>query len=317
MKCRDIDALIDDHRVRTLSATQRTEVAAHLEECRRCSGAWLTNEALLGEPIASVPAGAFAATARRVRARIAAEPARTAPSWQAAAGLAAVLLLLLAFAARLTVELTTASGATVAGNEPSPALLEGRDYRALPALANGPASEPIEVLHLFAYDCEPCYAFERELMDWRERSGEDITLVRLPVHWNVRGRLHAQAFFAAEALGKADDMRLAFYEAIHADGARLDTVDALASLFARFGVDRGTLDRALSSPAVEERARRTRDLVAAYRITGVPTVIVGGEYVTTGAMTGSAQRLAAVVDSLIECVEAEQRAAATQPARHC
>ena len=127
MKCRDIDAVIDDHRVRTLSATQRTEVAAHLEECRRCSGAWLTNEALLGEPIASVPAGAFAATARRVRARIAAEPARTAPSWQAAAGLAAVLLLLLAFAARLTVELTTASGATVAGNEPSPALLEGRD----------------------------------------------------------------------------------------------------------------------------------------------------------------------------------------------
>jgi thiol:disulfide interchange protein DsbA len=141
--------------------------------------------------------------------------------------------------------------------------------------------------------------------------------MRIPVQLNARGRLHAQAFFAAEALGKADDMRLALYEEIHGNSNRLDTDDALASLFARFGVDRETFDGVFASPAVEARAIRTRDLVAAYRITGVPTVIVGGEYLTTGAMTGSPERLVAVVDELVECVADERREAAAQPARHC
>jgi thiol:disulfide interchange protein DsbA len=208
----------------------------------------------------------------------------------------------------------TGSGATAASGEPSPALLEGRDYYVLPLPAHVPADDRIEVLHLFAYDCAPCYAFERRLTDWGERRGARIDLVRMPVQWSSRGRLHAQAFFAAEALGKGDDLRLALYEEIHGNGKRLDSDDALASLFEHFGVDRETFARVFASPAVETRASGARDLVAAYRLTGVPTVVVGGEYLTTGAMTGSAERLVDVVDALVECVENERRRAAP-PAR--
>jgi thiol:disulfide interchange protein DsbA len=317
MRCSDIDAIIDDHRVSALTAAKKTEVAAHLEECRRCSGAWLTNEALLGEQLASVPAGTFSSTARRVRARIAEETARTARPWPAAAGIAALLLLVFAFAARQAMELapTTASDGPAASGEPSRVLSEGRDYRVLPQPAGVPASGPIEVVHLFAYDCEPCFAVERQLSAWRARPGADIDLVRIPVQWNARGRLHARAFFAADALGKAEDMRLALYEEIHGNGNALDTDEALASLFERFGVDRETFARVFASPGVEARAGRTRDLAAAYRVNGVPTVIVGGEYFTTGAMTGSAERLVKVVDELVECVENERRGAA--PSGHC
>jgi protein dithiol oxidoreductase (disulfide-forming) len=317
MRCSDLDAIIDDHRLRTLSAPQRAEMDAHLEECGRCFSAWLTNEALRGEQLAAPPVGSFEAMAQRVRAQVAAEPASGARPWPAVAGLAALLLVVALFAV-LTRGLPERGEQALAASPAAAsdrALVEGRDYRRVQARVQTASTDFVEVVQLFAYDCGICYSLEQPLAAWLDGQSDDVALVRMPVQWNPRAARFARAFYAAESLGKADEIGLALFDEIHTRGNALDSDDALAEVFARFGVDRDAFDRALAAPATEAGASRARAIEAGYGITTVPSVIVGGELMTDRALAQTPDRMLEIVQQLVKCVEEERRA--PQVARHC
>jgi thiol:disulfide interchange protein DsbA len=319
MKCSDIDAIIDDHRVRALSGAERSALDAHLEQCRRCSCAWLTNEALLGERVAAASADLFAVTARRVRARAATEVERRARPWPSVAGLAALFLIAGVFVLfpRSSPETDRRPGVNVAVDNADATLVEGRDYRRLAGRApNGTDGTPIEVVELFAYDCRHCYAFETRFAEWLDARRDEVALVRLPVQWSAGAERQARAFYTAETLGKADDLHLAFFEEIHARNGALDSDAALASLFARFGVDRIVFEETIASPAVAARAGEARALARAYDVARVPTIVVGGTLVTDAEMVGT-ERLVEVVERLVHCVEDARRAAEAPLSRYC
>ncbi|HZF30099.1 MAG TPA: DsbA family protein [Gammaproteobacteria bacterium] len=320
MRCLDVDAIIDDHRARALGATERTAIDAHLAQCARCAAAWLTNDALTGERIATARAGLFEATTRRVLAAGASSrPARPAPTWPIAVGLSAAglaaALIVAAFFALAPPPATTRAPTASAAPEPQRVLVEGQDYRrlgertrALPDL--GPRE--VEVVQLFAYDCLPCYALERRRVERHALTRDRIVLLRIPVQWNEPLARYARAYYAAESLGKADQMNLALYKAIRSQGDAPVTTDVLAELFARFGVDRLGFDLAFGSQEVEGSAKRARELADAYRVTAVPTFVVDGELVTTSAMAKSYDDLLDVVEQLAECVERKQDGAAAR-----
>lgn len=318
MRCSDVDAIIDDHRIRTLGAAERSAVDAHLEGCRRCAGAWLTNEALLGERIAAAPAGLLAATLSRVRARAATEPARRTPSWPAAAGLAAIFVVVAMFALLALRPPEIDAPATASARPSAGGLVEGRDYRRLAGRPQTASSDaPVEVVELFTYDCRRCYAFEPRLAAWFDAHADEIALLRIPVQWTPGAERHARAFYAAAALGSIDDMQRAFFDEIHARGNRLDSDEALAALFARFGIERAAFEQTYTSAAVEARTARARALADGFGITSIPAVVVGGELVTDGAMVPAPDRLVEVVEQLVKCVEEQRRTAAAPAERHC
>jgi thiol:disulfide interchange protein DsbA len=60
MKCKDIDALLDAHRVAQLNTAAKAEIASHVEQCSRCADAWLSHEALAGETPAAPREGFYA-----------------------------------------------------------------------------------------------------------------------------------------------------------------------------------------------------------------------------------------------------------------
>ena len=319
MRCSDVDTIIDDHGFRALSAAEKQQLDSHLEECRRCTGAWLTNEALLGERIASPPAGLFAATAQRVREQVAAEPSLRARRRQAVVGIAAlfVVVALLALLPRTAPKLDDTPSATAPALEPELSLVEGRDYRRLPAQPLSAASGPVELVQLFAYDCGICYSLEQPLAAWLDTHRGEVALVRMPVQWNPRAARLARAFYAADSLGKADEIGVALFEEIHTRGNALDDDNALAAVFARLGVDRAELERALAAPTTEASASRARALEDAFAITTVPSVVVGGELVTDRVLAETPERMIEIVEKLVECVERERQAAAVPVARHC
>jgi thiol:disulfide interchange protein DsbA len=318
MKCSDVDAIINEHRARTLSGAERSALDVHLEQCGRCSGAWLTNQALLGERVAAAPPDLFAITARRARARAATDAERRARPWPSIAGLAALFLVAGVFVLfpRNSPETARGPGVNVAVDNAAEMLVEGRDYRRLagrvPSATDG---TPIEVVELFAYDCGQCYAFETRFSEWLDARRGEIALVRVPVQWSVGAERQARAFYAAETLGKADAMHLAFFDEIHTQDGALDSDAALASLFARFGVDRVVFEETLASPAVAARAGGARALARAYDVARVPTIVVGGALVTDAEMVGT-ERLVDVVERLVQCVEEARRATEASLARY-
>lgn len=316
MKCADIDRVLNEHRVSEMTPARRADLDAHLVECRRCTAAWLTHDALAREPMPAPRPELLAATLRAVREREAAERTVGPHVWRTAAGLAAVAAIAL-LAATVPSRVPSESSAP---STPQTALVEGRDYRVLGALRGpqAPAREPIEVLAFFAYDCPLCDSLDARLPAWLAAQSSRVAFVRMPVQWNARGERFARAFYAAELLGKDRELHSALFDELRERPGSLDDDDALAALFMRFDVDAQTFRRAFESAAVAAAAERAQRIGAAANVLSVPALVVGGELATTQAASAAPDRLLEVAGLLIECVERRRLAAqANESPQHC
>jgi thiol:disulfide interchange protein DsbA len=154
------------------------------------------------------------------------------------------------------------------------------------------------------YSCIHCYNFEPHVQQWLTMKPDYINFVRVPTVWNPLARLHGQAFYAAEALGKGEEMHTPFFREIHVSGNLLENEAALAEFFSRFGVDETAFKSAFDSFAVHTKVQRADELTRRYRINGTPSVVVNGKYVTTASMAGGYEQLM----DLIEALAASERA---------
>jgi protein dithiol oxidoreductase (disulfide-forming) len=314
MNCHQMDAILDDHAVRSLGAARRSEVDAHLATCARCSNAWLGHRVLAadspGEPRPELlgEIAAYVVADRPVTAT------RGFASWagMAAAVLVVAMLVVLAssdpFRYGVLPETADAGRGLVgrAANDaaavPKEALpiVAGRDYRVLPApVPTLSGASKIEVAEFFMFDCPPCFSFEPTLEAWRLRQPGYVELVRVPAMFKPTAMLHARAFYTAEALGKLDEMRGSFYEEIHVRGNPLATEAAVKTLFGRFGVDGKTFDEAFDSPDVQAKLQHAVQLNRQYGVTATPSMGVNGRYATDPSMAAS-HDLLDVVDALVQ-----------------
>jgi thiol:disulfide interchange protein DsbA len=333
MNCETIDSLLDDHLVARLSPAERKRAADHVSGCARCSAAWAVNEALRGETIADPAPELFAALLRRSSAAPAQSETtrrRRFPSLAAAA--AAVAIVAVAVVARWAIIESESAAPPAVAPVPSTAaaspFVAGRDYEVLagaaarlgaPAPAEGAAvnaltrrlldpitdgtatlqeqAGAVEVVEFFMFECFPCYAFETDLNRWEAETRSSVSLLRVPAMFNPVARLHARAFYTAEALGELDVMRAEFYDEIHLRENPLGSRDVIADFFGRFGVDRATFDAAFDSSDVDARIERAVALNREYRIQATPTIVVAGRYSTDPGLAGS--QMLEVVDQLV------------------
>lgn len=56
---------------------------------------------------------------------------------------------------------------------------------------------------------------------------------------------------------------------------------------------------------VQSKVARAQQIAAAYKITGVPTMAVGGRFMTSGSLTGSHEAMLRTVDQLIVTARAD------------
>jgi thiol:disulfide interchange protein DsbA len=158
--------------------------------------------------------------------------------------------------------------------------------------------DQVEVAEIFWYGCPHCYELDPLLERWREQAAEYVNFVRVPAVWNPTLRIHARAFYTAEALEKGDDMHVEFFREIHDRRNDLATEAALQEFFGRFDVDAAAFKSAFDSFAVQAKLQRADELSRRYRIGSVPTIIVNGKYTTDGPMVGSYEALLQLVDEL-------------------
>jgi thiol:disulfide interchange protein DsbA len=177
---------------------------------------------------------------------------------------------------------------------------QGVNYKLLtPAQPTSVAPGKVEVVEVFWYACGHCYLLEPKLEAWN-RNGKpaNAELVRLPATWNNALKTHARVFYTMELLGK-QNLNAEIWREINLKGNRLDTPAAIETFFTSRGVSKADFQKAFASFAVDSKIMKAEDLNRRYKITGTPTVIVNGKYVTDIGMAGSEDRLFEVINALV------------------
>ncbi|HVS24992.1 MAG TPA: thiol:disulfide interchange protein DsbA/DsbL [Gammaproteobacteria bacterium] len=317
MNCADIGSVLDQHRTNSLTAAERSNADTHLAGCERCAEQWFAHHALASERASGPRHGLFTAIVGGARsANLEPAPRRKTAPWVSGVGIAAAIALAAVIGWSLrqrgadAPHATDATGAVDPTAADTPARVErfreGEHYVQLATTRPAPdGADGIVIEEFFMYGCYHCYVFERQLEQWRAALPQNATLVPVPATFNPTARLHAQAFYTAEALGKRE-LHAAFYEEIHRNGDPLDSETALESFFGRFGVGGATFRAAFESPEVEARVRRAEELNREYRISATPSLVVDRKFLTSPSLAGSSEKMLAVVDDLV-ARESERR----------
>ena len=179
-------------------------------------------------------------------------------------------------------------------------LKQGVNYKLLqPAQPTSVAPGKVEVVEVFWYACGHCYLLEPKLEAWnRKGRPANAELVRLPATWNNVLKTHARVFYTMELLGK-QNLNPEIWREINAKGNRLDTPAAIESFFTSRGVGKAEFQKAFAGFAIDTKIAKAEDLNRRYRITGTPTVVVNGKYVTDVSMAGGEDKLFEVVNALV------------------
>ena len=187
-----------------------------------------------------------------------------------------------------------------------PKIEEGFDYRILPIAQPVEPKGKVEVIEFFWYGCPHCYDFEPELSAWVKRQPKDVVFRRVPVAFRDDFMVHSQLFYALEAMGKGDAMNEKVMYAMHKENKRLMTENEIADWAVSQGIDRNTFLATYRSFAVVSKARAARQLADAYRIDGVPTIVMQGRYVTSPSIAGTKAKAITVMDYLVQKIRADK-----------
>ena len=176
----------------------------------------------------------------------------------------------------------------------------GVEYRELAAAQPADIPGKIEILEFFWYGCPHCYTFEPVLAPWAKKLPKDTHFRRIPAMFNEEYAKGARAYYALEAIGEAERVHKALFDAVHT-GSRLRVADeaALTEWLGKQGVDTKKFAAAYRSFSVEGKLKRAAQLTQAYKIDGVPSMAVNGKYVVNTDNIKSFEQLLSVADYLV------------------
>jgi thiol:disulfide interchange protein DsbA len=176
-------------------------------------------------------------------------------------------------------------GANAAPNAPA----EGVEYQRLSQPQPTDTGKKVEVLEFFWYNCPHCHAFEPHLAEWAKKQGDRIVLKRIPVGFRESFVPQQKLYFALEAMNRLD-LHTVVFDAIHQRRMKLNTEPEIMAFIEKQSIDSKKFGETFNSFSVQSKVSRVRQLQEAFRIDGVPTVAIDGQYVTSPSIVGQSMR---------------------------
>lgn len=167
----------------------------------------------------------------------------------------------------------------------------------------------VEVIEFYWYGCDHCYRLELAVHSWLEKKPPDVEFKRIPAGGSERWNAMTRLYYALEALGQIDKLHSRIFDAIHKERVRFDQPSARDRWLAANGIAPERYAEMEKSFAVQAKTQRAIDLTRAYRIDGVPTLAVGGKYVTSPGRAGGGEKAFEVVNELVKRIRSEMRPA--------
>ena len=189
--------------------------------------------------------------------------------------------------------------------------VEGKDYLLVqPPL---PVADPskLVVTDFFSYACPHCFALSKDLRNWESKLPKDVVLDRVAVTF---GRppwgLLAQLYYTLRSFGKEQQLDRAVFEALHVEGAQLNSAERIADWAGAHGIDREKFLSTFGSFTIRSFATTAEQSTARVKLRGVPTLVVDGKYLVQIADNGDFAPQLGVVDALIAKARLERSVAA-------
>ena len=177
--------------------------------------------------------------------------------------------------------------------------VNGQHYQILsPTQPTSSGPDQVEVAEFFMYSCIHCYNFEPYVEEWLSSKPSYVNFVRVPTVWNPGVRLHAQAFYAIEALGKTEETHAAFFREFHNNSNYLNSEEALVAFAERFGISEEQFKGAFDSFAIHAKLQRADELTRRYRVNSTPSIVINGKYLTNASMAGGYPQLLELINEL-------------------
>ena len=176
-------------------------------------------------------------------------------------------------------------GVNAAPNAP----VEGVEYQRLSQPQPTDTGKKVEVLEFFWYNCPHCHAFEPHLAEWAKKQGDRIVLKRIPVGFRESFVPQQKLYFALEAMNRLD-LHTVVFDAIHQRRMKLNTEPEIMAFIEKQSIDSKKFGETFNSFSVQSKVSRVRQLQEAFRIDGVPTVAIDGQYVTSPSIVGQSMR---------------------------
>jgi thiol:disulfide interchange protein DsbA len=158
----------------------------------------------------------------------------------------------------------------------------------------------IEVIEFFHYGCPHCHDFDPLIEAWLAKLPADVDFVRVPAIWgNPKLKALAQLYYAMEATGTTGTLHPKVFSAYQDSRVPLDEEAGAADWVGQMGVDAKRFMDAYKSFGVNGKVQRADQIARNYKIRGVPTLAIDGQYLTSASMAGSHEAALQVADELI------------------
>jgi thiol:disulfide interchange protein DsbA len=183
----------------------------------------------------------------------------------------------------------------------------GKDYVILKsAPTNTPTANAdahkVQVIEFFSYGCPWCYRLEPTVEKWLSRNKAKVVhFDRVPVVFEPGWEVYAKAYYTAKSLGVEGKATPLIFDAIHKKGLDLTNEKTLEDIFVKLGVKKTDFDSAFHfSPGVGMQINQGNQMMQAYQVFEVPTLVIAGKYKTNVVMSnGDNERLFKIVDFLV------------------
>lgn len=198
---------------------------------------------------------------------------------------------------QLLLQMAALAGTTAIG---TPAFAQGARFAPVSPVQPTDDKTKVEVIEFFHYGCPHCRDFDPLLEHWLKSLPADVNFIRVPAIWgNPQLKALAQFYYAAEASGDIGKLHEAAFVAVQDEKAPLTTEEGVAAWVASKGVDAKRFMDAYKSFGVQGKIQRADQVARAYKINGVPTLAIDGQWTTSASMAGSHEAALQVADELI------------------
>ncbi|WP_374363556.1 thiol:disulfide interchange protein DsbA/DsbL [Pseudoduganella danionis] len=146
----------------------------------------------------------------------------------------------------------------------------------------------VEVIEFFMYHCPACYAVDAPLTAWAKQHEGKVNFRRIHLSSGDMRDFEAHLYATLEALQLQDALYGKVLQAWHQEHRRLRSDEENLNWALRNGIDKEKFLSAYNSFGVSMRLKSLARMAENYGVTGTPTIVVNGKYVTEPSVVAQA-----------------------------
>ena len=171
------------------------------------------------------------------------------------------------------------------------------------------SSDKIEVVELFWYGCIHCHNMDPYLDKWADNLPQDVIFKRVPVIPRKNWIPMAKAYYALETLELQNKLHEKLFHAIHEEKSinPTNTKEAIKWIALNGKLDQKKVEAAFNSFSMKSKLSRSYKIFKDAGATGVPTIIIDGNFFTSSTMAGGEKNAIDIINFIVKNIRKDRK----------